>query len=179
MRGRRPGRRPRGKEKYMLHRLRFIPGRILQAIPVAFGVTVLVFLMSHLLPGNPAVAILGSHATPAGVAALSKQLGLDKPLWDQYWLFLAHLLQGNLGESLTYQQPVVGLVFSAVPVTLSLVLYALVLSLIISVPLAGWAATRPGGARDLGVRAYTLLGQGMPQFWTGIVLILLLAVRLQ
>ncbi len=56
----------------MLHRLRFIPGRILQAIPVAFGVTILVFLMSHLLPGNPAVAILGSHATPASVAALSK-----------------------------------------------------------------------------------------------------------
>jgi peptide/nickel transport system permease protein len=74
---------------------------------------------------------------------------------------------------------VVGLVFSAVPVTLSLVLYALVLSLIISIPLAGWAATRPGGARDLGVRAYTLLGQGMPQFWIGIMLILLVAVRLQ
>jgi hypothetical protein len=139
----------------MLHRLRFIPGRILQAIPVALGVSILVFLMSHLLPGNPAVAILGNHATPAGVAALSKHLGLDKPLWEQYWLFLVHLFQGDLGTSLTYQQPVVGLVFSAVPVTLSLVLYALVLSLIISVPLAGWAATKPGHARDLGVRAYT------------------------
>jgi peptide/nickel transport system permease protein len=163
----------------MLHRLRFIPGRILQAIPVAFGVTVLVFLMSHLLPGNPAVAILGNHATPAAVAALSKHLGLDKPLWEQYWLFLVHLLQGDLGTSLTYQQPVVGLVFSAVPVTLSLVLYALVLSLIISIPLAGWAATRPSGARDLAVRAYTLLGQGMPQFWVGIMLILLVAVKLR
>ena len=128
----------------MLHRLRFIPGRILQAIPVALGVSILVFLMSHLLPGNPAVAILGNHATPANVAALSKHLGLDKPLWDQYWLFISHLFQGDLGQSLTYQQPVVSLVFSAVPVTLSLVLYALVLSLIISVPLAGWAATRPG-----------------------------------
>lgn len=163
----------------MLHRLRFIPGRILQAIPVALGVTVLVFLMSHLLPGNPAVAMLGSHATSASVAALSAHLGLDKPLWEQYWLFLEHLFRGDLGTSLTYQQPVVGLVFSAVPVTLSLVLYALVLSLIISIPLAAWAATRPGGARDLGVRAYTLLGQGMPQFWVGIMLILLLAVRLR
>jgi peptide/nickel transport system permease protein len=163
----------------MLHRLRFIPGRVLQAIPVAFGVTILVFLMSHLLPGNPAVAILGSHATPASVATLSKHLGLDKPLWDQYWLFLVHLLQGDLGQSLTYQQPVVGLVFSAVPVTLSLVVYALVLSLIISVPLAGWAATKPSGARDLAVRAYTMLGQGMPQFWVGIMLILLVAVKLR
>ncbi|HEY6792490.1 MAG TPA: ABC transporter permease [Trebonia sp.] len=163
----------------MLHRLRFIPGRILQAIPVAIGVTILVFFMSHLLPGNPAVAILGDHATPAAVAALSKSLGLDKPLWDQYWLFMVHLVHGNLGESLTYQQPVVSLVFSGLPITLSLLLYALVLSLIISIPLAGWAATRPGGARDLGVRGYTLLGQGMPQFWTGIMLILLLSVRLQ
>ena len=161
----------------MLHRLRFIPGRILQAIPVALGVSVLVFLMSHLLPGNPAVAILGNHATPAAVASLSKHLGLDQPLWEQYWLFLVHLFQGDLGQSLTYGQPVVSLVFSAVPITLSLVLYALVLSLIISVPLAGWAATRPGSVRDLGVRAYTLLGQGMPQFWVGIMLILLLAVR--
>jgi peptide/nickel transport system permease protein len=163
----------------MLHRLRFIPGRILQAIPVALGITILVFLLSHLLPGNPAVAMLGSHATPDAVAALSAHLGLDKPLWEQYWLFLEHLFRGDLGTSLTYQQPVVGLVFSAAPVTLSLVLYALVLSLIISVPLAAWAATRPGGARDLGVRVYTLLGQGMPQFWTGIMLILLLAVKLR
>ena len=162
----------------MLHRLRFIPGRILQAIPVALGVSILVFLMSHLLPGNPALAILGNHATPAAVASLSAHLGLDQPLWNQYWLFLVHLFQGDLGQSLTYQQPVVSLVFTAVPVTLSLVVYALVLSLIISVPLAGWAATKPGRARDLGVRAYTLLGQGMPQFWIGIMLILLLAVRL-
>jgi peptide/nickel transport system permease protein len=161
----------------MLHRLRFIPGRILQAIPVAIGVTILVFLMSHLLPGSPAVAILGSHATPASVAALSKHLGLDQPLWEQYWLFMVHLFHGDLGESLTYQQPVVSLVASALPVTVSLLLYALVLSLIISIPLAGWAATRPGGGRDLGVRAYTLLGQGMPQFWTGIMLVLLFAVR--
>ena len=161
----------------MLHRLRFIPGRIVQAIPVALGVSILVFLMSHLLPGNPAVAILGNHATPAAVASLSKHLGLDRPLWEQYWLFLAHLFQGDLGQSLTYQQPVVSLVFSAVPVTLTLLLYALIMSLIISVPLAGWAAAKPGRARDLGVRAYTLLGQGMPQFWVGIMLILVLAVK--
>ncbi len=163
----------------MLHRLRFVPGRILQAIPVAFGVTILVFFMSHLLPGNPAVAILGDRATPDRVAALSKSLGLDRPLWEQYGLFLGHLFRGDLGDSLTYQQPVAGLVLQAVPVTLSLLLFALVLSLVISVPLAGLAATRPGGARDLAARAFTLLGQGMPQFWVGIMLILLFAVRVR
>ncbi len=163
----------------MLHRLRFVPGRIVQAIPVAIGVTILVFLMSHLLPGNPAVALLGDRATPDRVAALSKHLGLDKPLWLQYLIFLGNLLRGSLGESLSYQQPVSGLVLHAVPVTLSLLLFALVLSLLISVPLAGLAATRPGGARDLAARTFTLLGQGMPQFWVGIMLILLLAVKVR
>ena len=72
----------------MLDRLRFVPGRLLQAIPVLFGITLIVFFMVHLLPGNPAVAILGQTATPERVAALSKQLGLDEPLWHQYLLFL-------------------------------------------------------------------------------------------
>ena len=163
----------------MLHRLRFVPGRILQAIPVALGVTILVFFMSHLLPGNPAVTLLGDRATPERVAKLSAHLGLDKPLWSQYGLFMGHLFRGDLGQSLTYQEPVSGLVLHAVPVTLTLLLYALVLSLVISIPLAGLAATRPGGGRDFATRVFTLLGQGMPQFWVGIMLILLLAVKLK
>ncbi|HEY0247593.1 MAG TPA: ABC transporter permease [Gryllotalpicola sp.] len=163
----------------MLHRLRFVPGRIVQAIPVALGVTILVFFMSHLLPGNPAVALLGDRATPERVASLSKHLGLDKPLWEQYFLFLGKLFRGDLGDSLAYQQPVSGLVLHAIPVTLSLLLFALVLALVISIPLAGLAATRPGGGRDLGARIFTLLGQGMPQFWVGIMLILLLSVKLR
>ena len=163
----------------MPDRFRFIPARLLQSIPVLFGVTVLVFFMVHLLPGDPAVAILGQTATPDRVAALSHQLGLDQALWRQYLVFLGHLFQGNLGQSITYQRPVSGLVLQAIPVTLSLLLFALVLSLLISVPLAGLAASAPGRARDLGVRFFTLLGQGMPQFWIGIMLILLLAVNLR
>src|SRR5437588_12103573 len=104
----------------MLHRLRFIPGRVLQSIPVAFGVTLVVFFMARLLPGNPALAILGQRATPEAVAALSKQMGLDTPIWQQYFVFLGRLLQGNLGTSLTYQLPVTTLVAQAIPVTLSL-----------------------------------------------------------
>lgn len=161
----------------MLDRLRFVPGRLLQAIPVLFGITVIVFFMVHLLPGNPAVALLGQTATPDRVAALSRQLGLDKPLWDQYGLFIGHVFQGNLGTSITYQQPVSGLVLQDFPITLQLLLFALVLSLLISVPLAALAATAPGRVRDLAVRVFTLLGQGMPQFWVGIMLILLLAVK--
>lgn len=161
----------------MLHRLRFIPARLLQSIPVVFGVTLIVFFMAHLLPGDPAVAILGERVTEARVIALREQLGLNQPLWTQYFFFLGRLVQGNLGQSLTYQRPVSELVLDAIPVTLSLLLFALVLSLLISIPLAGLAATRPGRGRDLGVRIYTLVGQGMPQFWVGIMLILLLAVN--
>lgn len=162
----------------MTHRLRFVPGRLLQAVPVVFGVTLVVFFMVHLLPGNPALTLLGQTATPDRVAALNHQLGLDEPLWRQYGLFLGHLLTGDLGTSITYQQPVADLVVTALPVTLQLVVFALVLALLISIPLAGLAATRPGRGRDLGVRAFTLVGQGMPQFWVGIMLLLLLAVRL-
>ena len=161
----------------MFDRFRFVPLRLLQSIPVIFGVTVVVFFMVHLLPGNPALAILGQTATPERVAALSHQLGLDRPLWDQYLLFLGHLVTGDLGTSITYQQPVSTLVAQAVPITLSLLGYALVLALVISVPLAAMAASSPGRVRDLAVRGFTLVGQGMPQFWVGIMLILLLAVK--
>ena len=104
----------------VLDRFRFVPGRLLQAIPVLFGITLIVFFMVHLLPGNPAVAILGQTATPERVAALSKQLGLDEPLWDQYLLFLGNLFHGNLGTSITYQRPVSELVLQDFPVTLQL-----------------------------------------------------------
>src|SRR3954451_19886518 len=131
----------------MFDRFRFVPIRLLQSIPVVFGVTVVVFFMVHLLPGNPALTILGQTATPERVAALNAQLGLDEPLWKQYLLFLGRLFQGDLGNSLPYQRPVIGLVMDAVPVTLSLLAYALVLSLVISVPLAALAATAPGRVR--------------------------------
>ena len=160
----------------MLDRLKFIPARLVQSVPVAFGVTLVVFFLSHLLPGNPALAILGERATVESVALLTEQLGLNRPIWEQYFLFLGNLVQGNLGISLTYRLPVLELVINAIPITMSLLGFALLLSLLISIPLASLAASRPGSGRDLGVRFFTLLGQGMPQFWVGIMLILLLAV---
>ncbi len=162
-----------------MHRLSFIPGRLLQSIPVVFGVTLLVFFMAHLLPGDPALAILGDKATAARIDALRTQMGLDKPLIVQYGLFLGQLVRGQLGTSLTYQVPVSELVLEAAPVTLSLVFFALVLSLLIGIPLSGIAATKPNGFADLAVRGYTLIGQGMPQFWVGIMLILFLSLKLR
>ncbi len=153
----------------MLQRLSFIPLRIVQAVPVVFGVTIVVFFLVRLLPGGPAVALLGEHATPEAVAAVNRQYGLDGPIWLQYLDFLKHIVTGNLGTSLFYQQPVSQLVKVALPATVQLVLYAIVLTTIISVPLAALAASRPGQWRDHAVRVVPMVGLGMPQFWVGLI----------
>lgn len=160
----------------MLSRLKFVPMRLLQAVPVAFGVTLVVFFLVHLIPGDPAESLLGAQATPDRVLALRQQMGLDDPLVQQYWQFLVRLLHGDLGQSYIYQTPVLGLVLERVPATLTLVLYSVVLMLVISIPLSIVAASRPGGVRDHVVRVIPLVGLGMPQFWVGIMLLLVFAV---
>jgi peptide/nickel transport system permease protein len=157
----------------------FVIHRLLLLIPVAIGVTIIVFFMIHLIPGDPARTILGIHATPAAVAELHREWGLNRSLAAQYWLFLSRLFRGNLGESLFYQVPARTLIFGRVPVTLWLIIYSTVLSIVISVPLAMIAASRKDAARDQAVRAIPLVGLGMPQFLTGIVLIYLFALRLR
>jgi len=85
-------------------RFSFIGRRLLQLIPVLFGITLITFFLLRLIPGDPALQILGQHYTPAGAKVVRHSLGLDEPLWRQYLLFLQHLFQGNLGESITYKQ---------------------------------------------------------------------------
>jgi len=149
----------------------FVGRRLLQLVPVAVGVTILVFFMIHLIPGDPARTILGIHATPQAIAILHKQWGLNRPLISQYWLFMDRLLHGNLGQSLYYGVPAAGLILQHVPATLWLIVYAAVIAVLISVPLAMIAATRKDGIRDHVVRAVPLLGLGMPPFWVGFLLI--------
>ncbi|HET9897769.1 MAG TPA: ABC transporter permease [Streptosporangiaceae bacterium] len=155
----------------------FVVQRLLMLIPVALGVTIIVFFMIHLIPGDPARTILGIHATPKAVAILHKQWGLDRPLASQYWLFIDRLAHGNLGQSLFYGVPAAGLIADRVPATLWLVIYAAVLAVVISVPLAMIAASRRDGVRDHIVRAVPLLGLGMPPFWVGILLIYAFAIH--
>jgi peptide/nickel transport system permease protein len=149
----------------------FVGRRLLQLVPVAVGVTIVVFFMIHLIPGDPARTILGIHATPQAIAILHKEWGLNRPLISQYWLFMDRLLHGNLGQSLYYGVPAAPLIFQHVPATLWLIIYAAVLAVIISVPLAMIAATRKDGIRDHVVRAVPLVGLGMPPFWVGFLLI--------
>jgi peptide/nickel transport system permease protein len=156
----------------------FVFRRLLLLIPVAIGVTIIVFFMIHLIPGDPARTILGIHATPKAVAILHREWGLDRPLASQYWLFIDRLLHGNLGTSLYYGTAAAGIIFGRLPATLWLIVYAAVLSIVISVPLAMLAASRRNGLRDQLVRAVPLLGLGMPPFWVGLLLQYGLAVSL-
>jgi peptide/nickel transport system permease protein len=152
---------------------RYVARRLLLLVPVVFGVTLLLFFSIHLVPGDPARSFLGDRATPSAVAALNRAWGLDHPIPVQYVLFLDRLVHGNLGESLFYQSSTAGLLVSRLPVTLLLLAYGAVGSVIISVPLATLAALRPGGAADHGVRVVGTVGIGMPSFWVGTCLIIL------
>jgi peptide/nickel transport system permease protein len=158
-------------------RMTFISRRLLLLVPTAVGVTIITFFMIHLIPGDPARTILGIHATPRAIAILHQQWGLDRPLADQYWLYMDRLVHGNLGQSLYYGTPVTGLITSRLPVTLWLIIYAAVIAVAISVPLAMIAASRKDALRDHVVRAVPLLGLGMPAFWLALILQTTLAVR--
>jgi peptide/nickel transport system permease protein len=155
----------------------FVFRRLLLLIPVAIGVTIIVFFMIHLIPGDPARTILGIHATPKAVAILHQEWGLNRPLASQYWLFLDRLLHGNLGTSLFYGQSAASLIAGRLAPTIWLIVYAAVLAIVASVPLAMIAASRKDGVRDHIVRAVPLVGLGMPPFWLAILLIYALAIN--
>lgn len=160
-------------------RLSFVGRRLIQLVPVSLGVTVVVFFMIHLIPGDPAATILGVHATPKAVALLHREWGLDRPLWSQYLLFMGRLAHGNLGESLFYRVPATALILGRIPVTVWLLCYSAVLAVVISVPLSMIAASRKDGVRDHLVRGVPLVGLGMPAFWVGILLTYALALKVR
>jgi peptide/nickel transport system permease protein len=157
----------------------FVFRRLLMLIPVAFGVTLIVFFMIHLIPGDPARTILGIHATPKAIAILHREWGLNRPLISQYLLFLDRILHGNLGPSLYYGVPATSVILQRLPATLWLIVYATVLAVLISVPLAMIAASRKDGVRDHVVRVVPLFGLGMPPFWLGILLIYAFSIKLK
>ena len=144
---------------------------------VVLGVTFFLFFSIHLVPGDPARAFLGQEATPASIAALHNQWGLNLPIPEQYWLYLDRLVHLNLGTSLYYQSGVVGLVAGRIPVTLLLLLYGVTGAVLISVPLALLAAVNQGRLADHVVRGLGTVGLGMPSFWIGTVLIGVFGVK--
>jgi peptide/nickel transport system permease protein len=156
----------------------YVVRRLLQLVPIVLGVTVLVFFLIHLVPGDPARTMLGNHATPAKVALLHRQWGLDKPLPVQYWRFLVRMVHGDLGSSLFYSVPAGRLVVQRLPPTLWLIGLGTFFAVLIAVPLATLAASKRDRAPDHAVRAVPLVGLGFPQFWLGIMLLLALGLHL-
>jgi len=159
--------------------IRYLAGRLVQIVPVLFGVSVIVFLLVRLIPGDPAISILGSRATPELVARVRDQLDLDLPLWQQYLNYLGNALRGDFGVSFFYQTDVSSLAAARIPLTLLLIGYSSLLALVFAVPFATLAAIRRGGVVDQAIRLVFTMSLGLPSFWLAIILSLVLGVRLR
>ncbi|MDB4896954.1 MAG: hypothetical protein JWN15_3216 [Firmicutes bacterium] len=155
---------------------RYVAKRLLHALVVLLAVSVAVFLVAR-LSGDPSALFLGDNSTPADLVRVHHILGLDRPLYVQFWIFLSGALRGDLGQSIWQAQPALQLVLDRLPATLQLALTAFVLSIVVAVPAGVFAALRRGKAGDWGVIAVTALGQSIPVFVLGVVLVLLFAVR--
>jgi ABC-type dipeptide/oligopeptide/nickel transport system permease component len=158
----------------------YVRQRLLRAIPVIFGVLTLVFFMIHLLPGDPAeeIAAGGLGATPEQIEAIRERLGLNEPLYVQYWKFLSNTAQGDLGRSIYRNQPVTTMIRERVGATLMLTVAGLTTAILIGVPLGIIAAVRQNTWLDSVSMTVALLGVAMPSFWLALLLIWTFSVRL-
>src|SRR6516164_5991307 len=154
----------------------YLMRRLLLLVPVALFVSLITFLLIHLVPGDPARVLLGEDVTPAALAALRQEMGLNRPLYEQYVLWLNQAVHGNLGESIQLHQPVLQAIVQRVPVTIELGVAALLFSLVLAVPTGIAAATRRGSQLDWLLNVGSLLGTTIPPFVLGLLLILFFAV---
>ena len=157
---------------------RFLIRRCSQALVVLLLVSVIVFGLSHLLPGGPARASLGTHATPTNIAAFNRANGLDSPLPGQYWHWLTGVLSGNFGFSYVLNQPVASLLAQRLPKTAFLAGVSVVLAVLIAVPVGLYQAVRRNRADDYAVTTVTFVLYSTPAFWVALLLIDVLSVRL-
>lgn len=161
-----------------MNRLNYCIKRVLQIIPVLFVVSILIFLMIHMVGGDPARMILGDKATEEAVASLREYLGLNKPLIVQYGMYMKRLLHGDLGESMSLSMPVAELIKLRMPVTIRLTLLSTLISVLISLPLGYIAGRNKDRLPDQSIRTLALFGICMPSFWVGLLLMLLFGVKL-
>lgn len=157
---------------------RYLLTRLGQAAIVILGASVLVFMVAH-LTGDPTYLMVDATAKPAEIEALRRAMGLDQPLYIQYWRFISRAVQGDFGSSLWQQQPAVTLVLQRVPYTLRLAVTALGLSLLISIPAGVVSAVFRDRVIDRVVMLVALLGQCIPGFWLGLMLMMIFSVSLQ
>lgn len=147
-------------------------------IPVLVGITVIVFALIQAIPGDPATTMLGIHARPEAVAALNRELGLDKPLWEQYGRYVANVVTLDLGHSLKFKVSVASLLQDRLVVSLFLIAYATLLTITISLPLGIAAALKKDGLFDQVMRVVLMVTMVMPGFWVGILLLIVFSIKL-
>ena len=158
----------------MSPRARYAVRRLLLAIPVIVAMSIFVFLMIHLVPGDPVQTMLGFRATPENVSTVRAQLGLDRPLLVQYLTWAGGLLHGNFGQDFISHTPVSTLLAQRLPVTIELTLLSMTLAVAVGVPLGVRAAAKPGAVRQA-TEGFVVAGIAITDFWLGIMLVLLFA----
>lgn len=174
---------------------RYVLRRLVSTIPTILGITIVVFMFLRLIPGDPAVAMLGEHATEENVNRIREQFGLNRPVFldrealkngdfsgfvnSQYFIYLGRLLQGDLGNSIHRRIPVAETLAQRFPATIELAFSAMILAIIIGVPVGIISAARRNSALDSATMVGSLIGVSVPIFWLGIMLIMLFAVFLQ
>jgi len=157
----------------------YILKRLVSAIPVLLGITVIVFLIMAMIPGDPATAILGSYATPENVEKLNRDLGLDKPLVQRYFIWLGNMLTGDFGTSFSLNRPVLDEIMERFNATLVLAGTSFVLCSLLGILAGVVSAARQYGWADKGITFVVLIGISVPSFFLGMMMILLFAVNLR
>lgn len=152
--------------------------RVLQAIPVLFVVITATFILTRMVPGDPAITMLGPQASPDAVAELREQLGLNEPMWKQYIDYLLGVLQGDFGWSTSYNGDVMPLILSRLPATLSITMAGLIIAALVGIPIGVESALHQNSILDYVFMVVALVGVSMPIFWLGLMLVLTFSVNL-
>jgi ABC-type dipeptide/oligopeptide/nickel transport system permease component len=153
----------------------FLRRRLLASLLTLFGITTITFALARVVPSDPAVVYIGPLARPDEIARVTKELGLDRPLYEQYLSYMGDLFQGDWGRSLASKEPVLGTIADRLPATLELIFLSMTLAVVVGIPLGIYAAYRKGEAPDMGARVGSVVGISMPVFWLGLLLQVLFA----
>lgn len=159
-------------------RVRYLLKRIIYIIPVAFGVTIVIFLLLHLMPGDPAASLLGPDATPDELERVRVLLGLNENIFVQLFAYISQLVQFNFGDSIQFGMPVADILKTAIPATLELAVVSLIITLLIAIPLGILSAVKQNTWIDRCCMFFAQVGISMPLFWMSMLLILLFSVNL-
>lgn len=153
----------------------YLAQRLAGTVPVLLLISLLVFLLIHAAPGDPTLLLLGEETNTAEITKAKERWGLDRPLYIQYFKFVASALTGEFGKSFKYAEPVANVIKTRLPATIELAICSIVIAIVLAIPLGVWAGSRPNSWLDNFGTTFGLFGISMPSFWLGIMLILLLA----